>query len=160
MNVRAGTPADPAVAASAADGAKGLRPANLAMLVMLIIQYMLGAYVNLYVTVPKADAGQGIRTAIANGPASISAHAVFGILLLVSAIIVVVRAVMARRGAHIALSSLGLIAVLGAAFTGAAFVNQGKDSSSMMMAVLTGVALLCYLLRLYLLPAGRRASRS
>ena len=46
----------------------GLRRASLAALVLLLIQYGIGIGVNLYVTVPAADQGHTISSAISNGP--------------------------------------------------------------------------------------------
>ena len=37
----------------------GLRRASFAAFVMLVVQFTLGSYVNLYVTVPSADHGHG-----------------------------------------------------------------------------------------------------
>ena len=47
-------------------------------------------------------------------------------------------------------SVIGLLALVGAAAQGAAFVSDAHPSASMTMAVLTGVALLCYSVSLYL----------
>ena len=53
----------------------------------------------------------------------------------------------------IVLSALFLLALLGAASSGASFVDSGRDSASASMAMLTGVALICSLISLYV--AGR-----
>jgi hypothetical protein len=45
--------------------------------------------------------------------------------------------------------------LLGAASSGASFVDSGKDGASASMAMLTGIALICSLLSLYL--AGDRS---
>jgi hypothetical protein len=45
---------------------------------------------------------------------------------------------------------VGLLAVLGAAASGAGFVNSDADGASLAMALLTAVALLCYLINTYL----------
>ena len=62
-----------------------------------------------------------------------------------------------RRPAVIAASALGLFAIAFAAVTGASFTSTGNQADSMAMAVMTGIALLCYAANLYLLPrsAGR-----
>jgi hypothetical protein len=44
---------------------------------------------------------------------------------------------------------------VGAAASGAAFVGSGADGDSLAMALLTGVALLCYAVSLFTLSAGR-----
>ena len=59
-----------------------------------------------------------------------------------------------HRGA-IAAPAAGLAAIIAAAFAGAAFVSSEQAGASMAMAVLTGVALLCYLANpLMVGPAG------
>jgi hypothetical protein len=125
--------------------------------VLLLIQYGLGMYVNLYVNVPSGDQGGGIGKAISNGPAALSIHAVLGFLLILSAIGLLVQAVLARFWAVLAASVIALVAVVGAAFAGANFTNHGgAESESMTMAILAGVAILCYGTALYLLSSPRQ----
>jgi hypothetical protein len=99
-----------------------IRRASLAVLAILVLEYGIGVYVSLYATVPRADHGAGLATAIA------------------------------RRPAVIVTSALGLFAIAVAAATGASFTSSGQAADSMGMAVMTGVALLCYAANLYLLP--------
>ena len=47
------------------------------------------------------------------------------------------------------LSAVFLLALLGAASSGASFVDSGSNSASASMAMLTGVALICSLISLY-----------
>ncbi|MBO0803586.1 MAG: hypothetical protein J2P25_11005 [Nocardiopsaceae bacterium] len=133
----------------------GLRRASLAALVILTVQYGLGMYVNLYVTVPGADHGKDIGTAISNGPTALSAHAVLGLLLVLTAIGVLVQALIARLWAVLAPAAVALIAIIGAAAEGVRFASQGPADASMTMAMLTGVALLGYGAALYLLSSPR-----
>jgi hypothetical protein len=137
----------------------GLRRASLGTSVGLLIQYGLGMWVNLYVSVPARDHGGGAAAAIgrslANGPAALAVHAGIGLLLIVSAVALVVRAIRARHRAIIVTSLIGLAAIAGAAASGAAFVNAGHDGASLGMALLTGVALLCSVLSLYILGSDR-----
>jgi hypothetical protein len=131
-----------------------VRRISLGMMVALLVQYVLGMVVNLYVTVPARDHGGGIFTAIgrafANGPAALASHAGLGLLIVAGTISLVVRSVLSRRRALIWLSAVTLLAVLGAAVNGAAFVDSGSNGPSLGMAILTGVALLCLALSLYL----------
>jgi hypothetical protein len=140
----------------------GLRQASLAVLALLLIQYGIGIGVNLYVTVPAADHGHTIGTAISDGPGALTAHIVLGLLLILVAAALVVQAIRARRPGVIATSVIGLLALVGAAVQGAAFVDKAHPSASMIMAVLTGVALLCYGISLYLLgsPGSGRPERT
>jgi hypothetical protein len=81
-------------------------------------------------------------------------HAILGLLLVVATVALVVRAVACRHVPVIVTSSIGLLAVLGAAASGSRFVSTGLNSASISMAVLTAVAMLCYAVSLYVL--GRR----
>ena len=65
---------------------------------------------------------------------------------------VLVLIVLARHRAAIAASALGLLALAFADVAGAGYTSSGETGASMAMAVLTGVALLCYAANLY--PAG------
>ena len=58
---------------------------------------------------------------------------------------VLVRAIVARHRLAIAFLAVGLAAIA-AAFSGATLVSNGQDGAS--MAILTGVALVCYLANL------------
>jgi vacuolar-type H+-ATPase subunit I/STV1 len=157
MSMRASAEADRVTSERPARRVNALRRASFAALVLLLIQYGLGMYVSLYVDVPSADQGQGIGKAISNGPAALSVHAVLGFLLVLSAIGLLVQAVLARYWAVLAAAVIALVAIIGAAFAGANFVNKGgPDGASMTMAVLAGVAMLCYGTALYLLSSSRQ----
>jgi hypothetical protein len=130
----------------------GLRRAGFAAFVMLVVQFALGIYVNLYVTVPGADHGHGVGQAIARGPAALTLHIVLGLLLILAALGFLVQAILARWRALIAAAVIGLLAMIGAAASGSAFTGSGKDGASMAMALLAAVGLLCYGASLFLLP--------
>lgn len=117
----------------------------LAAAIMLVIQFALGIGVNLYITVPT---GKGVGQAFANGPL-LALHAVLGLLLILAAVSMVVRAVIARHRPSIAASVIGLLAILAAAGFGASFTNDGTNSASLGMALATAVALLCYIIGLF-----------
>jgi hypothetical protein len=131
---------------------RGLRRASFAAFVMLVVQFALGIYVNLYVTVPSADQGHGFGQAIANGPAGLTLHIVLGLLLILAALGFMVQAILARQPALIAVAVLGLLAMIGAAASGSAFTGSGKDGGSMAMALLAAVGLVCYGASMFLLP--------
>ena len=132
------------------------------MSIALLVEYALGLGVNLYVTVPARDQGGGVFAAVgralANGPAGLAVHAGLGLLLLLGSIVLVVRAVADRAPFFLVTSVVSLLAVLGAAGSGAAFVNNGQDSSSLTMGLLTAVALLCQLINLFRLSAPHHGS--
>lgn len=129
-----------------------VRRGSLAVLALIVVEYGIGMYVNLYVAIPRADHGHGVGSAITNGPAALSVHAVIGVLLGLGALAVLAHSVMARHGAAIALSAVGLFTIAMAAALGASFTSSGDAVDSMGMSVLTGAALLCYAANLYLLP--------
>ena len=129
---------------------------NLGACALLLIQYLLGMVVNVYVVLPGrhpgagagdyfSGAAAGLAWLIADGPAWAAAHAAFGMALAAAALAAV--AVAWRRGstAGTAASIIGALAVIGAGFNGASFVDYGHAFSSMIMAGLWALALACYL---------------
>jgi hypothetical protein len=66
----------------------------------------------------------------------------------------VVRSVIARHRASIVASAVGLLAILAAAGYGASFVHNGSNAASLGMALATGVALLCYIVGLFVTGRG------
>jgi hypothetical protein len=149
MSLDAKSPARPVRSTATASLAR-VRRGSLAVLVLVVVEYVIGMYVNLYVTIPRADHGRSVGSAIANGPAMLSVHAVIGLLLGLGAVGVLVQAVMARQPTAIVLSAVGLFALAFAAVAGASFTSSGDPVDSMAMSVLTGAGLLCYAANLYL----------
>jgi hypothetical protein len=137
-----------------------VRRTNLGMGIALVVQYALGIWANLYVTVPARDQGGGflaaIGRALANGPVALSIHAGLGLLLVLGSASLLVRSVLSRNRVLIAASAVFFLALLGAASSGASFVDSGNDSASASMAMLTGVALICSLISLYVAGRGSR----
>ena len=107
--------------------------------VLLIIQFALGAGVNLYVTVAKHSA---FFPAVF-GSAALAAHAIVGLVLFGAAIGAVVRAIRARTA--IVFTSVGLAAVVAAGIAGAAFVTSPGNGASLAMALAAAAATFCYL---------------
>lgn len=128
-----------------------MRRASLAMLVLLVIQYGLGMAVNLYGKVPGGHpgVGQAFGKAITQGAPALAIHTSLGLLLVVNAIVLVVQAVKSQHRIAVAVSIVGLLALAGATFNGASFVSKGQAANSLAMALLTGLALLCYAVGLY-----------
>jgi hypothetical protein len=156
MSLDAKSAARPVSTAAPASLAR-VRRGSLAVLVLVVAEYLIGMYVNLFVTIPRADHGHSVGSAIANGPAILAAHAVIGLLLGLAALGVLVQAIVARHPGTIAASAAGLFALAFASAAGASFTSSGHPADSMAMSVLTGVGLLCYAANLYLLPRpGRR----
>lgn len=145
--------AGPARVATTA-GLARLRRGSFTVLVFVVVEYVIGMYVNLYVTVPRTDHGSGLGGEISAGPGWLSVHAVTRLLLGLGALGVVAQAVLSRSWRVTAISSAGLLSLLFAAVAGTGFARTGDDSASMTMAVLTGVALTCYAANLYVLRPG------
>src|SRR5215471_4134335 len=130
-----------------------LRRASLAILIALIVQFALGIGVNLYVTLPAAG-HPGHSSWFGNG-ALLALHAALGMFLVLAAIALLVRAIMAKNAALIATSAAGLAAIVLAFFFGATFTEKLTDGYSLGMAIAFAAALACYAIGLYALTARR-----
>jgi len=124
-----------------------VRQGGLALLILLAVQFGLGIGVNLYVTLPAAG-HPGHASWFGNG-ALLALHATLGMLLILGAIFVLVRAIMARNATLIITSAAGLVAILLAAFFGSGFTDKLTDGYSLGMAIAFAVALACYAIGLY-----------
>jgi len=130
-----------------------LRRASLAILIALIVQFALGIGVNLYVTLPTAGR-PGHSSWFGNG-ALLALHAALGMFLILAAIALLVRAIMAWSVSLIVTSAAGLVAILLAAFFGSGFTDKLTDGYSLGMAIAFAAALACYAIGLYVLTARR-----
>ena len=132
---------------------RNLRIASIALGAALLVEYGLGIGVNRYLQVPAADQHHGFWTALGRAltsqPAALGVHAALGLLLLLGGLNLLVRAVLARHRIAVASSAVAFLALVGAAATGASFVDKDQAGASMGMAVLTGVALLCCVVNLF-----------
>ncbi len=137
-------------------GRAGLRRVSLAVLIMLVAQYGLGIFLNLYVAIPASDAHAGIFGEIATAPLALTVHALLGLALIGTAILLVVRAVGVGNRLLSVLAAAGLTAIGGAFGAGEIFVRNGQSGASLAMAILTGVALLCYVGTLALATTAQR----
>ena len=129
---------------------RALRRTLLGLLIALVVQATLGAGVNEYITTPRSASGAAVLTAfgkaISDGGPALALHAILGALVTLGSIAAVIRAVRARRLPTILACTAGLACLLGAFAAGAAFVSDTTSGSSMAMAVLTGAAMIAYLL--------------
>jgi hypothetical protein len=131
------------------------RRGSLAVLALILVEYGIGMYINLYVTVPLAGRGHGLGGAVTNGPAVLALHAVIGLLLGLGAVGVLAQAAMARHLGAIAASVAGLTALALADAAGTSFTSSGHPADSMAMSVLTGAALACYAATRYVVRPSR-----
>ena len=134
----------------------GLRQASLAILIVLIVQFALGIGVNLYVTLPAAG-HPGHASWFGNG-ALLALHAALGMILVLAAVFVLVRAIMARNAALIVTSAAGLVAIGVAFFFGASFTDKLTNGYSLGMAISFAAALACYAIGLYVASTRRSVS--
>jgi hypothetical protein len=148
MSLDAKSAARPVSAAPPA-GLARVRRGSLAVLVLVVAEYLIGMCINLFITIPRADHGHSVGSAIVNGPAILAAHAVIGLLLGLAALVVLVQAIVARHPGAIVASALGLFAMAFASVAGASFTSSGRPADSMAMSVFTGAGLLCYAANLY-----------
>ena len=125
-------------------GRAGLAQACLVVLTGLVIQFALGMVLNLYIVMPAADGRVSYMREIETAPGVLTAHALLAGLLLATAGIMLLRAVALRDTAVIALVATALAALLGAFAAGELFVRTDATGASLSMAILTGIALLCY----------------
>lgn len=147
---------------TSAKAERGLRANSFAALVILLVECGLGIWVNLYGLIPASDHGAslaaGFGRAVVDGPVGLSIHAVLGAALVASAVTALARSILVRRATLIALTSVALLSVVAAALSGARFVGNGDNASSMSMAVAAGTAIGAYALILFVTasaPAAR-----
>jgi hypothetical protein len=126
-------------------GAAGLRGVCLTTLIALVGEFGLGEILNLYVAVPSSDAHASYVQEVANGPIALTAHILLGVVLISAAIVLLARAIGMGDWVMTGLAGTGLVAIMGAFAAGEKFLRNGQTSVSLWMAILTGVALVCYI---------------
>ena len=89
--------------------ANRIRMASFGALTMLVIQFVLGTAYSLYGTAPASGKSVGMFSS-----PLLAVHVILGILLVIAAIMLVVRAVQARHAPSIATTVAGLLVILGA----------------------------------------------
>src|SRR5712692_8165732 len=147
-----------------------MRPGFLAALIMLVIQFLLGMYVNLFVTIPTNHPGakppeyfsgvaQSVIWAITqSGLVFLILHAGFGLVIVIGAAFLLVQSIQLRGRNLILTSSFGALGVLIAGLNGGSFLNYNEDFSSMIMAAGFAVAVVAYVFGLYVTAQTPTAS--
>jgi heme A synthase len=133
-------------AALAPKAANRIRMASFGALTMLIIQFVLGTAYSLYGTAPTSSKSVGMFSS-----PLLAIHVILGILLVIAAVMLVVRAVQARHRPTIVTNVIGLLVIIGAFGAGSSFTQDGNNGASLGMAVLAAVAMLCYAWNLVIL---------
>jgi heme A synthase len=131
-----------------------IRMASFGALTMLVIQFVLGTAYSLYGTAPTTSKSVGMFSS-----PLLAIHVIIGILLIIAAIMLVVRAIQARHTPSIATTVAGLLVILGAFGAGSAFTRDGSNGASLAMALLAAVAMLCYAANLVILGKSDTSSR-
>lgn len=139
-------------------GQAGVRRACLAAVILLVVQYGLGIILNLYVAITP-DSHSGIVHEIASGPLALTVHALLGLGLIGNSLLLLARALRLGDRLIVGLVTGALGSLAGAFAGGEVFVRSGASGASLAMALLTGVALLCYVAVLAQVSATRRDGR-
>lgn len=125
------------------DNLRSLRIQGMLLLGALIVQYMLGMYVNLFVSFPEnATDGQLWEFAWSQKP--LAMHILLAILILLGAVVALVRAALYKNKKWIVANSIGLAAILAAGASGAVFIPSQTDAYSYAMSLAFLVAILSY----------------
>jgi hypothetical protein len=135
----------------------------LATLLTLVAQFLLGMAVNLFVVIPKDHPGsnppeyfsgvaQSITWAILHGHLLLVLHAILGLALVLNAVGLLVRAIQLRIRSLMLTAGFGALGIIGAGFNGGSYLNYHEDFSSMIMAGGFALAVVAYLIGLYVLP--------
>ena len=133
-----------------ADKLARLRAASIGAVAMLIIQFILGIIYNLYGTAPTAKKSIGLFSSPV-----IALHVILGILLFLTAVAQLVRAITARHPLSIWLTALALVGIFGSGFAGLGFAGSGAAGASLGMSLAFALALGCYVALLVVLaPAA------
>ena len=140
-------------------GRAGLHQAGLVVLTGLVIQLALGMVLNLYIAMPAADGHVSYLREIETAPGVLTAHALLAGLLLATAATMLLRAVALRDTAVIALTATAFAALLGAFAAGELFVRNDANGASLSMAILAGIALLCYVYLQAIITRPRPSAR-
>lgn len=108
-------------------------PQMMSALILLVIQYALGMYINLYVTIPNTGPAAAWSYAWHNIP--VAAHIIIGTLSLLFAIILLVRAIQMKNRHLITLGVIGVTALLLAVIGGEEFITTHNDIFSYLMSL-------------------------
>jgi len=132
-----------------------LRMASLGVISMLILEFIFGIANNLYGTAPTSAKPIGL---FSNG--WLAVHVVLAILLVITAVVLVIRAVSARQRLPMWMSVIGLLGIIAAGGAGIGFTRSGASGSSLGMSIAFAIALCCYVVNLVVLPADSAAGAS
>lgn len=127
---------------------KNPTPHTLGLIGMLVLQFLLGMFAALFVQFPEHASEKQVWR-FAGQQVSITIHMLLGLLILLGAIALVVRAIIMKDKNWIWTSVIGLLGVLVADITGILFISQQNDVYSYFMAVGFVVSLVAYFWGVY-----------
>jgi uncharacterized membrane protein YhaH (DUF805 family) len=141
----------------------------LGAVAVLLVQFGFGSAVNLFVTIPSRHPGahpsnylagswSGVIWAMSHGAFSLVVHAILGLVLVLMAISIVVRATRMKDVRMNTWAILGLLFIVGAGFNGASFLDYNKNVSSFVMALLGFASIASYAIMLYSLSSTQSSS--
>jgi hypothetical protein len=144
------------------EGARQPRAGYFGILVVLIAQFLLGMAVNLFVTIPKDHPGahppeyfsgvaESVTWAVLHGHPLLIIHAVLGIVLAFYSISLMVRGIQTRSSRVMLPAIIGALGIVIAGLNGGSFLNYNEDFSSMIMAGGFALAVVAYVIGLYLM---------
>ncbi|HEY6538035.1 MAG TPA: hypothetical protein VI138_03235 [Candidatus Dormibacteraeota bacterium] len=141
-----------------------LRRLALLLIALSLVQYLVGMGLNLFVAVPRHHPGAEGNSFFGSAYRSdlwgitqgglLAIHITLGLLLGLAAIRLLVAVLFGPGKGSRTASLVGVLAVLGAGFNGAAFLVYHRDLSSMVMAGLFALAVLCFGWVLYRAPVS------
>ena len=133
---------------------------SIVMLGWLLVQFLVGMATNLFVDITPSHPGanppeyfsgvaESVTWAVLHGPFLLQVHAVIGVVLLIGAVSVFVRAMRLGTGPVKIATGVGGVAILGAGLNGGSFLNYNEDFSSMIMAGFFAIAVAAYVASLF-----------
>lgn len=125
-----------------------LRRTSFGIALVLVVQYGFGMWVNAYEGRPATGNGlwSAFGHALTSTPAALVIHAWLGLVIVGGSLHTLMTAMGTRRPLLMGTSVVGALCMIGASLSGASFVDTGKEARSILMALLTGVAIICYLI--------------
>lgn len=139
-----------------------LRLSVLVTLVLLLAQFVVGMFVNLYVSIPPRHPGSsgsyvtgavpGLAWAIMTGAPALAIHTALGVVLGISALVLLWIAIASGERPVVVASAVGLLATIGAGLSGVGFLNYAVDKTTFLMAIAFSVAVGSYVAALFAIP--------
>jgi hypothetical protein len=123
-----------------------VRMASMGAVFSLILEFLLGIAYNIWGTAPTSAKPIGLFSS----PLLIL-HEIVGVLILVSAIMLVLRAMAIKYRLVTLLSWIGLIAIIAAIGAGVGFTHSGANGASFGMSLAFAIALACYVVNIVVL---------